>query len=51
MPRPRLIICFGKKNVNVSELREKLMGRVMYGSELVDADAESMTIKIEKGAE
>ena len=40
-----------QKNVNVSELREKLMGRVMYGSELVDADAKSMTIKIEKGAE
>lgn len=38
-----------QKNVNVSELRERLMGRVMYGSELVDADAKSMTIKIEKG--
>ena len=40
-----------QKNVNVSELREKLMGRVMYASELVDADAEQMTIKIEKGVE
>lgn len=40
-----------QKNVNVSELREKLMGRVMYGSELVDADERSMTIRIEKGAE
>lgn len=40
-----------QKNVNVSELREKLMGRVMYGSELADADAKSMTIKIEKGVE
>ena len=40
-----------QKNVNVSELREKLMGRVMYGSELVDADERSMTIKIGKGEE
>lgn len=40
-----------QKNVNVSELREKLTRRVLYASELVDADAESMTIKIEKGAE
>lgn len=37
--------------MNVSELREKLMGRVMYGSELVDADERSMTIKIGKGEE
>ena len=38
-----------QKNVNVSELREKLTRRVLYTSELVDADAKSMTIKIEKG--
>lgn len=38
-----------QKNVNVSELREKLTRRVLYASELVDADAEQMTIKIEKG--
>lgn len=40
-----------QKNVNVSELREKLTRRVLYASELVDADAEQMTIKIEKGVE
>lgn len=40
-----------QKNVNVSELRERLTGRVLYASELVDADAEQMTIKIEKGTE
>lgn len=40
-----------QKNVNVSELRERLTGRVMYGSTLVDADAEQMTIRIEKGTE
>ena len=38
-----------QKNVNVSELREKLTRRVLYASELVDADTEQMTIKIEKG--
>lgn len=37
-----------QKNVNVSELREKLMSRVLYGSELVDADGESMTVRIVK---
>jgi hypothetical protein len=37
-----------QKNVNVSELREKLMGRVLYASELVDADAEQMTVRVPK---
>lgn len=40
-----------QKNVNVSELKSKLIDRVLYGSELVDADTESMTVRIEKGEE
>lgn len=41
----------GQKNVNVSELKSNLIDRVLYGSELVDVDMESMTVKIEKGGE
>lgn len=37
--------------MNVSELKSKLMDRVLYGSELVDADTKSMTVRIEKGEE
>ena len=35
-----------QKNVNVSELREKLMGLVMYGSELIGSDEGHMTLKV-----
>ena len=38
-----------EKNVNVSELRSKLTDRMLYGSELIDADQESMTVRIAKG--
>lgn len=38
-----------QKNVNVSALRSILMDKVMYSSELVDADAASMTMRIQKG--
>lgn len=37
-----------QKNVNVSELKSKLIDRVLYSGELVDADTKSMTIRIEK---
>ena len=36
-----------QKNVNVSELKSKLIDRVLYGSKLIDADTKSMTIRIE----
>lgn len=35
--------------MNVSELKSKLMDRVLYGSELVDADTERITVRVEKG--
>lgn len=40
-----------EKNVNVSELRSKLIDRMLYGSELIAADQESMTVRIAKSRE